>query len=227
MIGWMYLITLALFVVLHGRWYYMGPAYPMMYAAGAVWGEGWLATMSRGKAMAVRAIAWAVLAFEVVVTSAFFLPLAPLGTEWWQAAASVQGDHKEELGWPELVQEVARIRDSLTPQEREHLVIIGTNYGEAGAINLYGPQYGLPPAISGVNSFWGRGYGNPEPQTVIILGLEKEYVDRRFTSCRLGGHTPNPYNVINEETGDHPDIWVCGPPKAGWPEFWKHFRYFG
>ena len=81
MIGWMYLITLALFVVLRGRWYYMGPAYPMMYAAGAVWGEGWLATMSRGRAMAVRAVAWVVLAFDIVVTSAFFMPLAPLGTQ--------------------------------------------------------------------------------------------------------------------------------------------------
>jgi hypothetical protein len=227
MIGWMYVITLALFVILRGRWYYMGPAYPMLYAAGAVWGEGRLATMARGKAITVRTLAWAALAFDIAVTSAFFMPLAPLGSKWWKAAASVQGDYKEELGWPELVQEVARIRDSLTPQQREHLAILGTNYGEAGAINLYGPQYGLPQAISGVNSFWVRGYGNPEPQTVIILGLGQEYVDRRFTSCRVAGHTPNPYGVINEETGDHPDIFVCGPPKTGWPEFWKHFRYFG
>ena len=227
MIGWMYLITLALFVILRGRWYYMGPAYPMLYAAGAVWGEGWLATMARGKAITVRTLAWAALAFDIAVTSAFFMPLAPLGSKWWKAAASVQGDYKEELGWPELVQEVARIRDSLTPQQREHLAILGTNYGEAGAIDLYGPQYGLPQAISGVNSFWARGYGNPEPQTVIILGLDQEYVDKRFTSCRVAGHTPNPYGVINEETGDHPDIFVCGPPKVGWPEFWKHFRYFG
>ena len=134
MIGWMYLITLALFVVLHGRWYYMGPAYPMLYAAGAVWGEDWLAAMSRGRAMAVRVVVWAVLALDIVITSAFFLPLAPLGTKWWQAAASVQGDHREELGWPELVQEVARIRDSLSPEERAHLAILGTNYGEAGAV---------------------------------------------------------------------------------------------
>jgi Dolichyl-phosphate-mannose-protein mannosyltransferase len=227
MIGWMYLITLGLFVILRGRWYYMGPAYPMLYAAGSVWGESWRATMARRKAMAVRTFAWAALAFDIAVTSAFFMPLAPLGSKWWKAAASVQGDYKEELGWPELVQEVARIRDSLSPAEREHLALLGTNYGEAGAINLYGPQYGLPQAISGVNSFWVRGYGNPEPQTVIILGLDQEYVEKRFTACRLAGHTPNPYGVKNEETEDHPDIFVCGPPKAGWPEFWKHFRYFG
>jgi hypothetical protein len=227
MLGWMYLITLIIFVALRGRWYYMGPAYPMLYAAGAVWGEQWLATISRGKALTVRWLAWTALAFDILLVSAFFLPMAPLGTKWWQMAAAVQGDHREELGWQELVQEVARIRDSLPPEQREHLAVLGTNYGEAGAINLYGVQYGLPQAISGVNSFWVRGYGSPEPQTVIILGLSKRYMNEQFQDCRLAGHTPNPYNVINEETGDHPDIYVCGPPKSGWPDFWKDFRYFG
>ncbi len=227
MVGWMFVAVLLLFTIARGRWYYMGPAYPMLYAGGAVWGEGWLAGMQRGKAMAIRWAVWAALAFEVVITTAFWLPLAPLHSRWWEMVNAVQGDFREQLGWPELVQEVARIRDSLPPQEREHLAILGANYGEAGAINLYGPQYGLPQAISGVNSFWARGYGNPEPQTVIILGLSSRYMNEEFQSCRLAGHTPNPYGVINEETGDHPDIYVCGPPKAGWPEFWKHFRYFG
>jgi hypothetical protein len=226
-IGWMYLVTLIIFIVLRGRWYYMGPAYPMLYAGGAVWGEGWIATMSRGRAMLVRALAWIALAFNVLITAAFFMPIAPLGTKWWRMAANVQGDHREELGWPELVQEVARIRDSLPPDQRQSLAILGTNYGEAGAINVYGPQHGLPQAISGVNSFWVRGYGSPEPQTVIILGLSARYMNEQFQSCRLAGHTPNPYNVVNEETGDHPDIYVCGPPKAGWKEFWSDFRYFG
>ncbi len=227
MIGWMYVVTLALFVALRGRWYYMGPAYDMLYAAGAVWGEGWLATMQRWKAMTIRSVVWTALVFEVVLTAALWMPTAPPGSHWFKISSSLQGDYVEQLGWPELVQEVARIRDSLSQEEREHLAILGANYGEAGAINLYGPQYGLPQAISGVNSFWARGYGNPEPQTVIILGLDQDVVDRRFTACQLAGHTPNPYGVKNEETEDHPDIFVCGPPKAGWPEFWKHFRYFG
>lgn len=227
MIGWMYLVTLLLFVVLQGRWYYMNPAYPMLFAGGAVWGEGRLAKMRRAPAMAVRVVAWAALLASPLVVAAFFMPVAPLGTKWWQMAANVQGDHREELGWPELVQEVARIRDSLTPEQRERLAILGTNYGEAGAINLYGPHYGLPQAISGVNSFWVRGYGNPEPQTVIILGLSKRYRNEQFQDCRLAGHTPNPYNVVNEETGDHPDIYVCGLPRAGWKGFWSDFRYFG
>jgi len=227
MIGWMFVITLTLFTVARGRWYYMGPAYPMLYAAGAVWGERWLATMSRARAMTLRWIVWAALAFELVFTTAFWLPLPALNSRWWGINNSLTGDFREQLGWRELVQEVARIRDSLTPEERAHLAIIGTNYGEAGAINLYGPEFGLPRAISGVNSFWYRGYGDPPPQTVIILGLSRKYMDESFSSCRIAGHTPNPYGVKNEETGDHPDIYVCGPPKQGWPAFWSDFRYYG
>jgi hypothetical protein len=227
MIGWMFVATLLLFTIARGRWYYMGPAYAMLYAAGAVWGERWLATMQRGRAMAIRSAVWAALAFEVVFTTAFWLPLAPLNSRWWAITNEVQGDFREQLGWRELAQEVAKIRDSLTPEERAHLGIIGTNYGEAGAINLYGPEYGLPRAISGVNSFWYRGYGDPPPQTVIIIGLSRKYMDESFESCRLAGHTWNPYGVKNEETEDHPDIYVCGPPKDGWPKFWEDFRYYG
>jgi hypothetical protein len=210
-----------------GRWYYMGPAYHMLYAAGAVWGEGWLATMQRGRAMTIRWLVWSVLAFELASTAAFWLPLAPLNSRWWAMTNKVQGDFREQLGWEELVQEVARIRDSLTPEEKAHLGIIGTNYGEAGAIDLYGPRYGLPRAISGINSFWYRGYGDPPPQTVIIIGLGQRYTYESFESCRLAGHTWNRYGIKNEETEDHPDIWVCGPPKQGWPAFWKDFRYYG
>lgn len=227
MIGWMFAVTLLLFIVAKGRWYYMGPAYPMLYAAGAVWGEQWLATLQPARAMTIRWVVWVVLVVEIIQTIAFWMPVAPLNSRWWTISNAVQGDFREEIGWPELVQEVAKIRDSLTPEERTHLGIIGTNYGEAGAINFYGPQYGLPRAISGVNSFWQRGYGDPPPQTVIVIGLSQKYMDESFQSCRLAGHTWNPYNIKNEETVDHPDIYVCGPPKKGWPEFWKDFRYYG
>jgi hypothetical protein len=227
MLGWMYVVTLGLFVVAKGRWYYMGPAYPMLYAGGAVWGEQWLTTISRGRAATGRWVVWAALIFEVVFTTAFWLPAAPLNSRWWRINNELQGDFREQLGWHELVEEVAKIRDSLTPEERAHLGIIGTNYGEAGAVNLFGPEYGLPTAISGVNSFWYRGYGDPPPQTIIVIGLSRKYMEEQFGLCRLAGHTWNHYGVKNEETEDHPDIWVCGPPKQGWEEFWKDFRYYG
>jgi len=227
LIGWMYIIALLLFVLAKGRWYYMGPAYPMLYAAGAAWSEGRLASMPQHRASTIRWVVWAFLIFEVVFTTAFWLPSAPLGSRWWRINNEVQGDFREQIGWHELVEEIAKIRDSLTPEERAHLGIIGTNYGEAGAINLYGPEYGLPRAISGINSFWYRGYGDPPPQTLIVIGPHRKYMEETFESCRLAGHTWNRYGVKNEETEDHPDIWVCGPPRQGWPAFWKDFRYYG
>ena len=227
MLGWMYVVPLFLFIIAKGRNYYMYPAYSMIFAAGAVWGEGWLATMQRSRAMTIRTVAWVALTVDVLLTIAFWMPTAPLNSRWWAINNEVQGDFREQIGWPELVQEVAKIRDSLTPEDRAHLGIIGTNYGEAGAINLYGPEYGLPRAISGVNSFWQRGYGDPPPQTLIVIGLSRKHLDEYFGSCRLAGHTWNQYGIKNEETEDHPDIWVCGPPKQGWPEFWKDFRYYG
>jgi 4-amino-4-deoxy-L-arabinose transferase-like glycosyltransferase len=227
LVGLMYVITLLLFTVARGRWYYMGPSYAMLYAAGAVWGEHWLTTLKPGTATTIRWTVWSTLAVEIVVTMAFWLPLAPLNSRWWALTNQVQGDFREQIGWPELVKELARIRDSLTPQERQHLGILGTNYGEAGAINFFGPEYGLPRAISGVNSFWYRGYGDPAPQALIVIGLDRKFVDENFQSCRLAGHTWNQYGIRNEETVDHPDIFVCGPPIVGWPEFWKNFQYYG
>jgi hypothetical protein len=107
------------------------------------------------------------------------------------------------------------------------LGILATNYGEAGAVNLYGPQYGLPRAISGVNSFSEQGYGNPAPEVVIVLGLSREFVDTKFSACQLAAHSWNRFKVPNEETLQHPDIFVCRGLLQSWPEFWKDFRYFG
>lgn len=122
---------------------------------------------------------------------------------------------------------VATTRDSLPPEDRAHLGVLGTNYGEAGAVNLYGPQYRLPKAISGVNSFWQRGYGTPPPQVVIAIGLPRQFVEKEFESCEVAAHTWNRVGVANEETIEHPDIFLCDGLRQCWPEFWTQFRYFG
>jgi len=227
MLGYMYVVPLLLFVVAKGRDYYLAASYPMLYAAGSVWGERWLATLSRGSARAVRVAAWTAMAVDVALAIAFFLPIAPINSAWGRAAFRVQGDFREEIGWNELVQTVARIRDSISPEDRTRLGIMAGNYGEAGAINLYGPSYGLPRAISGINSFWQRGYGDPPPETLIVVGLSKRFLDKNFAACQLTGHTGNSYRVKNEETEDHPDIYVCRGLRQSWPEFWADFRYYG
>jgi hypothetical protein len=78
-----------------------------------------------------------------------------------------------------------------------------------------------------VNSVWYRGYGDPPPQTLIVMGLWRRFVEENFYSCRLAGHVTNRFGINNEETREHPDIYVCGPPKDGWVVWWKDFHYFG
>ncbi len=227
MLGWMYLVPLVLFGIARGRAYYLAAAYPMLYAAGSVSGERWVRSMRRPWATIVTAVAWIALTADVLLTGALTLPIAPINSRWWHAASNIQGDLREEVGWPELVQTVAQVRDSLSNEDRAHLGILVGNYGEAGAINLYGPQYGLPHAISGVNSFWYRGYGDPPPDVLIVVGLSREFLNDHFASCAVVAHTWNRYGVLNEETQDHPDIYLCRGLRQSWPEFWKHFRHYG
>ena len=225
--GWMFVVVFALFFAARGRSYYMAPAYPMLLAAGAVAWERRLANASPSRARLRRSIRWSAIAVGAVIAIALVVPIPPVGSTWWKISDKVQDDWREEVGWRDLVKEVAQARDSLPAVERARARILAGNYGEAGAIDLFGAAYGLPAAISGVNSYWLRGYGDPPPQTLVVVGLPREFLTEYFESCELAGHVTNRYGVLNEETREHPDIFVCRGLRVSWPEFWKQFRYYG
>jgi Dolichyl-phosphate-mannose-protein mannosyltransferase len=226
-LGWMYVVAFAMFLLLKGRGYYLEPAYPVLFAGGSVWMERALSQLRPTYADPIWGGAWMAMAANVLLTASVMLPLAPVNSPWWQKAVKINGDFAEEIGWPELVETVARIRDSLPEHERTRTGILAGNYGEAGAINLYGPRFGLPKAISGINSFWARGYGDPPPETLIVVGFSRDFVEHFFESFELVAHTWNRYGVANEETTRHPDIFVCRRLRPSWPEFWKDFQRFG
>ncbi len=226
-LGWMYLIPLVLFLLARGRFYYMAPAYPMLLAAGSVVAERWIASLARGAARVVAASLWIGLAAGAVMGGILMLPIAPIGSAVWNFTSEVHDNFTEQIGWQELTQEVARIYMALPPAERESTGILTGNYGEAGAINMYGPALGLPVAISGVNSYWERGYGDPPPRTLIIVGFSREEVESGCSGSELVGRNQNSYGVANEESQDHPDIFLCREPRLSWPELWKELRGFG
>ncbi len=75
---------------------------------------------------------------------------------------------------------------------------------------------------------WGFvAYPAPAPNTIIVLGLSAKDANALFTGCRLAGHDGNSEGVRNEGSVDHPDIFVCGPLRKPWPEFWKENLWFG
>jgi hypothetical protein len=154
---------------------------------------------------------------------AFMLPLAPINSRWWRMALKVNGDFAEEIGWPELVEAVAHIVDAVPSDDRLRMAILTGNYGEAGAINLYGPRYELPMAISGINSFWERGYGDPPPETLIVLGYSRSFLEQHFESCELAGHVHNTYGIANEETTYHSEILCVVDCEGAGRSFGKAF----
>ncbi len=224
---WLYLVPLILFIVAKGRGYYLAPAYPLLYAAGSAWLAALIGGWSAGWRRLVWSLAFLAVIIDVATVIYFVLPVAPIGSDWWRTALKTNDDLAEEFGWPELVSTIATIRDSLPPETRSTAAILAANYGEAGAINLYGPEKRLPSAISGVNSFWQRGYGEPAPETLIVVGFSREFCEAHFQSCQVVAQISNHDHVPNEETTDHRDIFLCHGLKESWPEFWKKMRHYG
>lgn len=227
LLGWMYLISLVLFFAAQVRFYYLAPAYPMLLAAGAVVGERWFSILTPRKARLGWGLTWGALAIGAVIGSALMLPVAPINSSLWKLTAGLHDNFVEQIGWHELVENVSNIYIALPVKERLQTRILTANYGEAGAIDLLGPAYNLPPAISGVNTYWLQGYGDPPPQTLILLGFSSETAEKFFRACIIAGHITNQYGIENEETRNAPDIFICHGPRQPWEGLWKDLQSFG
>jgi len=164
----LYLFLFILFVLTHGKVYYLSPAYPPLFALGTIWLEKTLSTRRLPKAaalclVAAGGLALAPLAIPVFPPATFLRYQDALGLtapQQERAHAGALPQHLgDRLGWEEFVVLVAKAFHDLPPADRERCSIFVSNYGEAGAINLRRERYGLPQAISGYMSyyFWGPG----------------------------------------------------------------------
>jgi hypothetical protein len=185
----------------------------------------------RGWAPSDRNAKYSWLYYSLVIggmcAASFSMPVVPVNSFWWKMADSIHQLYREEIGWPELVKTVADIRDAVPLEQHSRLGILAGNYGEAGAINVYGPAYNLPRAISGMDSFWLWGYGNPPPETVIVLGLAPSDAYSLFETCSTAGTTANSYGIQNIESQDYPDILLCRHLRQPWEQFWNDLHSFG
>jgi len=227
LLGWTFVITLVIFVVAKGRFYYLAPMYPILIAAGSVlWGQ-WLRSLRPARSRVAQGLLWTGMLAGAIVFTLLVVPVAPIGSAVWKVTSKVHDQFREEIGWTDLAQTVAQVYHALPEQERARTGILTGNYGEAGALNLYGPAYGLPRAMAGTNSFWYRGYTQPPADTVIVVGFDLDEAEDLFASCSVAAKNTNRYNVINEESEYHPDILLCRQLQQTWPDFWRKFRRFG
>lgn len=227
LLGWLFVVTFVLFAILGARSYYTAPLYPMLLAAGSVLLGIWLARLRPLWSRLIFGVQWVGIAAGLVIGVLLFLPVAPIGSPVWKVTAKVYDQFREEVGWQDLAQSVANVYNSLAPEDRARTGILTGNYGEAGALDLYGPAFGLPRAMSLTNSFWYRSFDPREPQTVILVGFDLDEGQDLFESCAVTGKNTNAYGVVNEESRDHPDILLCRNLKQPWPMYWANHRRFG
>jgi len=226
-LAWMYVIALVLFALSRGRGYYLAPAYPMLLAAGTVALQSGLDHLRATPARAARAGAWVVLVLAGASSATIALPIGPINSSTWRVARKVHDTFAEQVGWEELAQRVAEVYRSLPEDERARTAILTNNYGEAGALNLYGPALGLPAVISRTNTYWYRGYGNPPPLTIIELGNTAEDENNSAAKCTSFGKFRNSAGVDNEESAWDYEIFVCRDIPPRWPEIWGPKPRFG
>jgi len=226
MVAFMAVVPVAIFWLSKGRGYYTAGVYPALAAMGAAIAVNWLARLPRWGQWTIKAAWFTAFVLVSAFVCAIVVPIASSGP-LRDFALKNNDDLRDEIGWDELVRTVAQIRDSLPPDQRAHLGITTGNYGEYGAIDVLGRAYGLPEPIGTTNSEWLRGYPANPPTTIIALGIRPEEADQIFTGCRLAGHNGNSEGVRNEESEQHPWIFVCGPPRKPVSELWKEHKDFG
>ena len=228
-------VFFVLMLVLKAKSYYLAPAYPMLLAAGGVALEGRLGSW---RWSAGRGWPKAAVATLLVLAGALLAPLAlpllsPAGYVAYSKALGVTPAKTEvrhvgplpqlfgdQFGWPELVADVARVWNGLTPEERSRGAIFANNYGEAGAVNLFGPALGLPTAISAHQSYFLWGPPAFRGDVLVVTQDDRASLERVCASVEEAGRHHHPWGMA-EENGP---IWVCRGLKTPLAELWPKLK---
>src|SRR5713226_734465 len=191
-LGWSYLAAFAVFIVLKGKNYYLGPIYPVYLAAGAVviessiarsrqvWLKPTLVTLILASGAWLAPVVMPVLPVEQFISYMAKLPFEVPRSEHSHMRAILPQHFADQFGWEEIVAEVNQAYIRLAPAERQDCGIIAQDYGQAGAIDFFGRRYGLPPALSGHQTYflWGpRGYSG---NCLIVLDDSREVLEGLF-----------------------------------------------
>jgi Dolichyl-phosphate-mannose-protein mannosyltransferase len=221
-------IVIVLQFVLGGKPYYPGAAYTFLLAAGSVPVERWLAARTavrrQRSARTVRpvaALSAAMLAGGVIAApiSLSVLPAQALHTVPLQ---KINYDLGETIGWPKLAALVAREYDSLPSPQRRQTTILAGNYGEAGALDRYGPGLSLPQAFSGANNFWLWGPPPAADSAAVVVNMDPAFLHREFAHVRLVATFWNGLGVSDDEQGAQ--IFLVSGLKSSWAQSWPAFQ---
>jgi hypothetical protein len=226
-----YVVIFGLAVWLEAKGYYVIGIYAALLAIGSVAVEQELRNAP---------VRWTALAAFVVLTLPFVplsLPVMPIQSFIaYTQTLHLTGQHRtrprliqpvyaEEFGWKELTARVASVYYSLPPSERARTGIFADTYADAGALQFYGPQYRLPPAISAQNTFYLWGTGGYDGQTLIVVGASQAGLVRKlYGTMTLAATYGNSYKWVVE--GPTP-IYICRDPIAPLRDLWPYLKWYG
>src|SRR5713226_5608421 len=251
-LGWTYLFLLLQLLIFRGRIYYLAPAYPMLFAAGAVAIESWIearvwAPLGTGRnRMEARGTKWnwvktAILAPLVVgglVAAPLAIPILPLDAaaayaNFWdvnRVRVEIQPSGKlpqlfaDMMGWQQQVDVVARVFHSLPSDDQPKAAILARNYGQAGAIEYFGPSHGLPRPISGHNNYYLWGPQQYTGEIVVSVGIPIEKLQLLFTRIELAATIQNAHAIPEE---NNVPVYICREPKMTLQQAWPRLKFYG
>ena len=211
-LGWSCVAAFVFLVLLQGKPYYAGPLYPTLFAGGAVLFER-AAEGLRGELLQVGTVA-ILFAFALLVFPLGVPILPPPAMAEYAHALGVEAavrtntgetlplpqDYADMLGWEEQVATVARVYHTLPDDQRQNAVVVAGNYGEAGALDFYGPSYGLPEVVSPAGSYWFFGPGKRPGKVVITIGVPEPDLRRFFDSVATAATVSNAWAVPEEQS---------------------------
>lgn len=211
-VGVAYLLLVALFVITAGKPYYLAGMYPVLFAAGGVWWE------RRGR---VGLPATVVILGAVALVMA--LPVLPAARAGDVPVEDLEVEFGAQLGWEQLVDHVEVAYGTLVSRGGE-TVIVTSNYGEAGAVDRFGPSRGLPNAHSPHNNYWLWGPPRGDADQAVVVGFPLAEVEEWFNNCQLTWRFRTPHGVASEEEGR--PVWSCVGRRVSWDELWPQIKSY-
>ena len=232
-LGWFFLSIFLVLLIIRAKNYYVAPVYPVLFAAGAVAFEAWSARRRWTRGV----YAGAVLAAGLFLAP-FVLPVLPIADfvayqrAFWDfqpviiektAPGPLPLQFAAEFGWEQMVAETAKVFHSLPAGEQKNAAIFANDYSEAGAIDLFGPKYGLPPAISTDVSYWLWGPRGYTGKIAIVLGSDGTGDRRHFHEVVSAGRAQTVFSRTDEQF----DILLCRDLNTDLRLLWPSMRKWG